>query len=1021
MPSTNCTLTGSKHRINQPFFLLQHITHITRQKKKKMARRAHCLVLPYPAQGHINPMLHFSKLLEPQGVRVTLVTTRSYYKNMQRVPSNIAVETISDGFDEGGIVEAGNAKVYLDTFWRVGPETLAELLEKLGESKNHVNCLIYDSFLPWALDVAKRFGIAGASYLTQNMAVHCIYYHVYLGKLQVPLTEHDEISLPALPKLLPQDIPSFLLEEDRTLIDLVVGQFSNFDKADWILCNTFYELDKEAIDWATKIWPKLKTIGPSIPTFFLDNQCEDGQDYQVTKFKSEECIEWLDDKPKGSVVYVSFGSFVTYDEEQMEEFASCLRECSNYYLWVVRASEENKLPKDFEKKTEKGLVVTWCSQLKVLSHEAVGCFVTHCGWNSTLETLCLGVPIIGIPWWSDQTTNTKLASDVWKIGIRAPISEKKIVRREALKDCIQEIMERGKEMKINAIQWRNLAVKAISRANREASMKVFVIIHSNAKTHREEACEECATIIEMEVMTIKVKVTRVKKEINIRKNVTKDQTLSYLHSPTHHTKMEKQIKAHCLVLPYPAQGHINPMIQFSKLLEHQGVKITLITTRSYSKNLLKVPPSIALETISDGYDQGGLTEAGSYKAYLERFNQVGAETLTELLEKLEHVDCLIYDAFFPWALDVAKRLGIVAASYLTQNMAVNNIYYHVHLGKLRAPLTDHETSLPMLPTLQHEDMPSFFFTYAEDPTLFDFVVGQFSNIHKADWILCNTFYDLDKEIINLFMEIWPKFRSIGPNIPSMLLDKRFEGDQDYEVTQFKSDKCMEWLDCKPKGSVVYVSFGSLATFDEKQMEEVAFCLRENSSYFLWVVRASEENKLPKNFEKISEKGLIVTWCSQPKVLAHKAIGCFVTHCGWNSTLETLCLGVPTIAIPCWSDQSTNAKLMKDVWKIGIKAPFDDNKIVQQKVLKHCIEEVMESERGKKMKNNALQWKTLAGKAISDGGRKEAGSVNTYLDRFGQVGPETLAELVEKLDHTFSSGNPMMSLLTSRFVFIYFPK
>ncbi|KAG4911661.1 hypothetical protein AAZX31_19G023400 [Glycine max] len=430
-------------------------------------------------------------------------------------------------------------------------------------------------------------------------------------------------------------------------------------------------------------------------------------------------------------------------------------------------------------------------------------------------------------------------------------------------------------------------------------------------------------------------------------------------------------RAHCLVLAFPGQGHINPMLQFSKLLERQGVRITLVTTRFYSKNLQNVPPSIALETISDGFDEVGPQEAGSPKAYIDRLCQVGSETFHELLEKLgksrNHVDCVIYDSFFPWALDVTKRFGILGASYLTQNMTVNNIYYHVHLGTLQAPLKEHEISLPKLPKLQHEDMPSFFFTYEEDPSMLDFFVVQFSNIDKADWILCNTYYELDKEIVDWIMEIWPKFRSIGPNIPSLFLDKRYENDQDYGVTEFKRDECIEWLDDKPKGSVVYVSFGSIATFGDEQMEELACCLKESLGYFLWVVRASEETKLPKGFEKKTKKGLVVTWCSQLKVLAHEAIGCFVTHCGWNSTLETLCLGVPIIAIPFWSDQSTNAKLMADVWKIGIRAPIDDNKVVRREALKHCIREIMENEKGKEMKSNAIRWKTLAVKAVSDDG------------------------------------------------------
>ncbi|KAK7381291.1 hypothetical protein VNO78_33865 [Psophocarpus tetragonolobus] len=430
-------------------------------------------------------------------------------------------------------------------------------------------------------------------------------------------------------------------------------------------------------------------------------------------------------------------------------------------------------------------------------------------------------------------------------------------------------------------------------------------------------------------------------------------------------------KPHCLVIAFPSQSHINPMLQFSKLLEHHGVKITLVTTRSYYHNLQKVPPSIAVETISDGFDKGGISEAESFKAYTDTFWQVGPQTFAELIEKLgkigDYVDCVIYDSFFPWALDVAKRFGIVGVAYLTQNMSVNSIYYHAHLGKLQVPLKESEISLPALPKLQPEDMPSFFSTYIEDPFVLDFVVDQFSNIDKADWILCNTFYELDEEVANWTIGIWPNFRNIGPNIPSMFLDKQYEDDQDYSVTQFKSEDCIQWLNDKPEGSVVYVSFGSLAMLNEKQMEELAYGLKECSSYFLWVVRASEQIKLPKDFEKESDKGLVVTWCSQLRVLAHKAIGCFVTHCGWNSTLETMCLGVPIIAIPWWSDQPINAKLMTDVWKIGIRAPIGETKFVQRETIKYCIRRMLESEEGKMMKNNSIQLKTLALKAISKGG------------------------------------------------------
>ena len=120
--------------------------------------------------------------------------------------------------------------------------------------------------------------------------------------------------------------------------------------------------------------------------------------------------------------------------------------------------------------------------------------------------------------------------------------------------------------------------------------------------------------------------------------------------------------------------------------------------------------------------------------------------------------------------------------------------------------------------------------------------------------------------------------------------------------------CTNWLNTKPEGSVIYVSFGSMANLSNKQMEELAFALKGSNFYFLWVVKASEEAKLPKKFvENIGNKGLVVQWSPQLEVLANKAIGCFLTHCGWNSTLEALSLGVPLVGISQWTDQIPNSK------------------------------------------------------------------------------------------------------------------
>nr|KYP59358.1 putative UDP-glucosyltransferase At1g05670 family [Cajanus cajan] len=425
-------------------------------------------------------MLQFSKRLVQRGVKVTLITVVSNWKTMSNKNiTSIEVESISDGYDDGGLAAAESLEAYIDTFWRVGSETLAELVHKLAGSSHPPDCVIYDAFMPWALDVAKKFGLLGATFFTQSCSTNNIYLHAYKKLLELPLSQ-TEYLLPGMPKFAAEDFPSFLNKYGSYpgFFGVVVNQFANIYKADWVLANTFYELEQGAVDWLVKIWP-LKTIGPCLPSMYLDKRLQDDKDYGVNMYNpnSEACIKWLDDKPKGSVVYVSFGSMAELSEEQTEELAWGLRDGGNYFIWVIRDSEQGKLPKDFVGTSEKGLIVAWCPQLQVLIHEALGCFLTHCGWNSTLEALSLGVPLIAMPLWTDQITNAKLVRDVWKIGVKAVADEKEIVRRETITHCIKEILEteKGNEIKKNSIKWKNLAKNYVDEGgNSDKSTTEFV-------------------------------------------------------------------------------------------------------------------------------------------------------------------------------------------------------------------------------------------------------------------------------------------------------------------------------------------------------------------------------------------------------------------------------------------------------------------------------------------------------------------------------------------------------------------
>ncbi|GMN36154.1 hypothetical protein TIFTF001_005794 [Ficus carica] len=211
----------------------------------------------------------------------------------------------------------------------------------------------------------------------------------------------------------------------------------------------------------------------------------------------------------------------------------------------------------------------------------------------------------------------------------------------------------------------------------------------------------------------------------------------------------------------------------------------------------------------------------------------------------------------------------------------------------------------------------------------------------------------------------------------MYLDNRVKDDKEYGLNLFESDSSLgitiNWLNSKPHNAVVYVSFGSMACLSANQMEELAFGLKATDLFFVWVVRSSEEvSKLPHNFAReTSEKGLIVNWSPQVEVLSHPAVGCFFTHCGWNSTVEALCLGVPMVGMPQWTDQPTDAMLVEDWWKVGVRVKVDhEDGIVGRKEVEFCIREVMEGDTATEIRKNAKKWSNLALRAISEGGSSD---------------------------------------------------
>ncbi|EER99196.1 UDP-glycosyltransferase 74E2 [Sorghum bicolor] len=476
------------------------------------------------------------------------------------------------------------------------------------------------------------------------------------------------------------------------------------------------------------------------------------------------------------------------------------------------------------------------------------------------------------------------------------------------------------------------------------------------------------------------------------------------------TSSSDQSVVHVLLLPFPTQGHINPLLQFGKrLAARSGVRCTLAATRFIINSTKPTPSSVHVAAISDGCDERGPDELGGMGVpYFERIESAGSETLDALLlsesELGRPVHVVVYDAFAPWAQRVARRRGAASAAFLTQPCAVDILYAHAWTGRVPPPPLlrpkeeeEEEEVLRDLPGLSTQlevgDVPTFLADTSYPPCFRELLVNQFLGLDTADHVLVNSFYDLEPQEAEYLAATW-RARMVGPTVPSAFLDNRLPDDVSYGIHLHvpMAAESKAWLDAQQARSVLYVSFGSMASLGADQMGEIAEGLYGSGKPFLWVVRATETGKLPEGFaDKAREasRGLLVSWCPQLEVLAHPAVGCFFTHCGWNSTVEALSAGVPMVAMPDWSDQTTNAKYIQDVWRVGVRVRPDARGVVRSEEVERCVRDVMEGEMGKEFRNRALDWSGKARKAMSEGGSSDV-AIADFLSCFGHSTPVTPA-------------------------------
>ena len=444
----------------------------------------HFLLLSWAAQGHINPTFHLAKLLLRLGVRVTFTTFASGFRRIATLPTlpGLHFASVSDGYDDGN-----RSNFSMDEMKRVGSQSLSNLLLSLSNERGPVTFLIYGLVLPWAATVAREHGIPSAFLSTQSATVIAVYHRYFKAHDGLFNTElgnplNISLELPGLPPLKFEDLPSILLPGNpyASVLPCFQEHIQNLeqDPNPCVLVNTFDALEEDVIK-ALGHYMNVVAIGPLMQ---LDSSisCDLFE-------RSKDYLPWLNSKPDGSVIYVSFGSLAVLQKKQMEEIFHGLMESHRPFLWVIRSTEsEVEEMTNNSLSEEQGLIVQWCSQVEVLCHQAVGCFLTHCGWNSIMESLVAGVPMVACPQFSDQTTNAKLV-EVWGTGVKARANEEGVVEREEIKKCLEMAMEdggKGEEMRRNAEKWKGLAVECMRECGSSGNINLKHFVESlEIRTH----------------------------------------------------------------------------------------------------------------------------------------------------------------------------------------------------------------------------------------------------------------------------------------------------------------------------------------------------------------------------------------------------------------------------------------------------------------------------------------------------------------------------------------------------------
>lgn len=342
---------------------------------------------------------------------------------------------------------------------------------------SNIVAFVIDLFCTPAKSVAEKLNIP--VYYFQTSGACCLALLLYFPTIHKNTTQSFKdmnilIHSPGLPPIPSSEMILPILDRTSTDYSDFLEFGEQFPKSAGIIVNTFDSLEPKVIKAITdgvcvpdQPTPPIYCIGPLVAAV------GDGTG-------KHECLNWLDSQPSKSVVYLCFGSLGLFSGDQLKEIAKGLEISGHRFLWVVRSPPSRKedrflpppepdldvlLPEGFLDRTKhRGLVVKkWAPQVAVLNHESVGGFVTHCGWNSVLEAVCAGVPLVAWPLYAEQRLNKVLLVEEMKLALPMDESDGGMVVGMEVDKRVRQLMD-GEEGKV---------VREVARARKEEAAKAM--------------------------------------------------------------------------------------------------------------------------------------------------------------------------------------------------------------------------------------------------------------------------------------------------------------------------------------------------------------------------------------------------------------------------------------------------------------------------------------------------------------------------------------------------------------------